>query len=302
MQQSGRDNGNATAAWAIAFALAVAAFLVGLVLSWWLVAIGGGIALLIGAAWTMEYIRSKHPDLLEETEEAAAQAPAAPAQAAGGPVITRSRFLEAGTLGLGAVMGGAITVPAVGFMVAPAFEKQRHGDANVGPISNFKQDEFYVTTFLLEKAKGDVSRRTAYVRYNGELNGQPSFSIISSRCAHLGCPVQPSGPTDDETKKEFETSNGPVSLTVTHPAGFSCPCHGGSYDIEGNRTAGPPTRALDRYDYSIVDGNLYIGGMYSVGTVKGTGKDAKIRKFELQAPGQHADDWEWFLYPGQPPH
>ena len=32
---------------------------------------------------------------------------------------------------VGAVMGGALTVPAVGFMVAPAFEKQRHGDANV---------------------------------------------------------------------------------------------------------------------------------------------------------------------------
>lgn len=302
MQQSGRDNGNATAAWAVAFALAVAAFLVGLVLNWWLVAIGGGIALIIGGAWAMEHIRSRHAELLEETEEAASDAPAAPVRSGGGPQITRSRFLEAGTLGLGAVMGGAITVPAVGFMVAPAFEKQRHGDANVGPLSNFTQDMFYVTTFLLEKNKGDVSRRTAYVRYNGELQGKPSFSIISNRCSHLGCPVQPSGPTDDELKKEFTTSNGPVALTPTHPAGFSCPCHGGSYDGEGNRTAGPPVRALDRYDYSIVDGNLYIGGMYSVGTVKGTGKDAKIRKFELAAPGQHVDDWEWFLYPGQPPH
>ena len=31
------------------------------------------------------------------------------------------------------------------------------------------------------------------------------------------------------------------------PAGFGCPCHGGAYDTEGNRTAGPPVRSLDRF-------------------------------------------------------
>lgn len=298
-----RDNAIARSLWPFGFALAAAAFLVGLVISWWLVAIGGGIALIIGALWITDSIRSKHPELLVETEEHAAEAPAvAPVRTGGGPAMSRSKFLEAGTLGLGAVMGGALTVPAVGFMIAPAFEKQRDGDANVGPIKNFPQDTFMVTTFLLDKKKGDVSRRTAYVRYNGELQNQPSFTIISNRCAHLGCPVQPSGPIEDEKKFEFETDNGPVALTPSQPAGFSCPCHGGSYDAEGNRTAGPPTRALDRYEYSIIDGNLYIGRMYSVGTVKGTGKDSRIRKFDLAAPGQHVDDWEWWLYPGQPPH
>ena len=299
-----RDNRIGRSVWPFAFALAAAGVLVGLVISWWLVAVAGGIALIIGAAWITDSIVNRHPELLEEGEHAseAKQAPAPARKPAGGPALSRSRFLEAGTLGLGAVMGGALTVPAVGFMVAPAFEKQRHGDANVGPIDNFETDKFYVTTFMLDKTKGDVTRRTAYVRYNGELQGQPSFTIISNRCAHLGCPVQPSGPMDADKKKEFTTSGGPVALTPTTPAGFSCPCHGGSYDIEGNRVAGPPVRGLDRYEYSIIDGDLYIGKMYSVGTVKGKGKDAVIRKFDLAAPGMHVDDWEWWLYPGQPPH
>ena len=41
--------------------------------------------------------------------------------------------------------------------------------------------------------------------------------------------------------------------------------------------------------------------MFSVGTVKGTGADARIRKYNLAAPGQHVDGWEWWLYPLQPP-
>ena len=41
-------------------------------------------------------------------------------------------------------------------------------------------------------------------------------------------------------------------LTPTQAAsGFGCPCHGGQYDTEGNRIAGPPVRALDRYGFSI---------------------------------------------------
>ncbi len=303
MQHDGRDNVISRSLWPFGFALAAAAFLVGLVLSWWIVAIGGGAALVIGALWITDTIRRQHPHLLEETEghriDAPAVAPARPAPA--GPTLSRSRFLEASTLGLGAVMGGALTVPAVGFMIAPAFEQQRHGDANLGPLDNFPEGTYMVTTFMLDKRKGDVSRRTAYIRYNGLLQEQPSFTIVSNRCAHLGCPVQPSGPISEQPKL-IETSNGEVTLREANPAGFSCPCHGGAYDAEGNRTAGPPVRALDRYEYSIRGGELYLGKMYSVGTVHGTGAHARIRKFTLAAPGQHVDDWEWWLYPLQPPH
>lgn len=303
MQHDGRDNGIARSLWPFGFALAGAVFLVGLVISWWLVAIGGGAALVIGALWITDSIRRRHPHLLDETEQHAAEAraPAPAARAGAGPMVSRSKFLEASTLGLGAVFGGAITVPSVGFMIAPAFERQRHGDSNVGPLANFEKDTYMVTTFMLDKRQGDVSRRTVYVRYNGDVEGQPSLTIVSSRCAHLGCPVQPSGPIFEEQKKEFETSNGLVAITPSKPAGFGCPCHGGAYDAEGNRTAGPPVRGLDRYEYSIIGGDVYIGKGYSVGTVKGTGAEARIRKFELADPGQHVDDWQWWLYPGQPP-
>jgi Rieske [2Fe-2S] domain len=94
-----------------------------------------------------------------------------------------------------------------------------------------------------------------------------------------------------------------VSLIPTLPAaGFLCPCHGGSYDQEGNRIAGPPVRALDRYEFSIIHGRLILGNVYSVAKVNGTGANAEIKRDVLTGPGQHIDGPEAWLYPLQPPH
>jgi Rieske Fe-S protein len=161
-----------------------------------------------------------------------------------------------------------------------------------------------VTSFFLHPDTGEVSRRTAYIRYNGLLQDEPSFTIISNRCAHLGCPVQPNGPVQDDQEKVLKGVKGQrVTMIPTIPAGgFGCPCHGGQYDPEGNRTAGPPVRALDRYQYSIVGGRLILGTPFSVSEVDGEGKNAQIHAYKLTGPGEHVDGWEQILYPIQPPH
>ena len=61
----------------------------------------------------------------------------------------------------------------------------------------------YFTQFFRDPTAGEVSHRVAYIRNNGLLNGEPSFTIISNRCAHLGCPVQANGPLDEKNKKQF---------------------------------------------------------------------------------------------------
>ena len=92
-----------------------------------------------------------------------------------------------------------------------------------------------------------------------------------------------------------------MTLIPTQPSGFGCPCHGGQYDNEGNRTAGPPVRALDRYAFSIRDGNLFVGKPFSVSNVEGTGATARIYKWNYAFPGVHVDGVESWLYPIQPP-
>ncbi len=49
------------------------------------------------------------------------------------------------------------------------------------------------------------------------------FDAISATCTHQGCTVAPLG------------------------EGFACPCHGSTYDHDGERTGGPAPRALSRF-------------------------------------------------------
>ena len=61
-----------------------------------------------------------------------------------------------------------------------------------------------------------------------------SYVAISTRCAHLGCPVN----------------------FVAAAGNFVCPCHGGVYDFEGKVIGGPPVRPLDRFQTRVGNGQV----------------------------------------------
>jgi Rieske Fe-S protein len=293
--------------WPVGFAVGVVVLLLGIVVGWPIVVLGAVLALGFGFLWIRDVAAARELDVAPDVEpETAPRAPALPATAgeAGMPEpepgdrFPRSVFLEMSTLGLGAVIGAVVTVPALGFMIGPAFLKQGRKDIDLGPLDNFPEGQYMVTTFMERRIEGEVSRRTAFIRNNGATKNGPSFTIISNHCAHLGCPVQPNGPIEERKKKEFAG----ITLVPTIPAGFGCPCHGGQYDTEGNRTAGPPVRSLDRYAFSIRNNHLFLGKAFSVSNVEGTGADAKITKWPFAFPGEHVDGLESWLYPIQPPH
>jgi len=304
--------------WPVGFAIGIVCILVGLIISWPAVAVGAALTLLFGFLWARDVMSGYQREDVGVTSadatggpESATDAPPIPADrgeaAMPGPEpgerFPRNVFLESATLGLGSVIAGIVTLPIVGFAIAPVFEGTDHPEIDLGPVSNFKEGQFVIATFLSNPDEGEVSRRTAYVRNNGVVNGSPSFTVLSNRCAHLGCPVQPNGPLFANEKVDAKTKTGEVSLTPALPAGgFGCPCHGGQYDTEGNRTAGPPVRALDRYEFFIRNGRLSLGKTYSVGEVLGSGASARIKKYKSAGPGQHIDGWEQILYPLQPPH
>ena len=121
----------------------------------------------------------------------------------------RAKFFEGATIGIGAMIGGVITLPVVGFAIGPAFIDQGYDDVDLGPLDNFPAGQFMITTFYSKGDEyGDVGLRTAYIRNNGLVDEVPSFTILSSRCVHLGCPVQPQGPISDEEKKSVKAKGG----------------------------------------------------------------------------------------------
>ena len=68
---------------------------------------------------------------------------------------------------------------------------------------------------------------------------QDNLNVLSSSCAHLGCPVR------------WILREGEGELL--------CPCHGGIYNINGEYVAGPPPRDLYRYTHEVrEDGMIYV--------------------------------------------
>jgi menaquinol-cytochrome c reductase iron-sulfur subunit len=278
--------------WPIGFAIGIACILVGLVVSVPALIVGALITLVFGLLW-MRDLFAKHP------VTSAVSGEPEPAVATAGHVdqnVDRATFLSLATIGVGGLIGVGVTLPALGFAVLPSFmgEGIETYEVDLGPISNFPEGQFVIATYLEDPEQGEVTRRTAFIRNNGRTEANiPSFTTIYSRCVHLGCPVQPNGPIDEEARKNVKG----VELRPVLAQSFGCPCHGGLYDAEGNRRAGPPDRSMDRYTYSIKNGHLVLGELYAVGNVSGTGATAQIARYPWSVPGTHVDGVEAWLYP-----
>ena len=279
--------------WPIGFAIGIACVLVGLVVSVPVLIVGALIALVFGFLWVRDLFTT-HP--VTAAAPGIDEKPRAATVADLGDPVDRATFLSLSTIGVGALIGAGITLPPLGFAVLPSFDGEgiKTRDVNLGPITSFPEGKYVIATFLENPDQGEVSRRTAFIRNNGPTDdGVPSFTTLYSRCVHLGCPVQPNGPIDEDAKTDV---NG-IELRPVLAASFGCPCHGGLYDSEGNRFAGPPVRSLDRFEFSIVNGDLILGRTFSVGHVEGVGATARIAKYYKAYPGVHVDGVERILYP-----
>jgi len=94
-------------------------------------------------------------------------------------------------------------------------------------------DKMIVTQKKID-ARGSVS---LLLKINEEISFQDDFiiinkgesvSVLSSRCTHLGCKIN-------------EYSNNQLI----------CPCHGSTFDLNGNSTKGPATRPLNIMNFEI---------------------------------------------------
>lgn len=191
--------------------------------------------------------------------------------------VTRKQFLTAATIGVGGVMGLLLAAPVAGMALAPVFGGESFEAVFMGKVDEFKEGVF--TKVVLEpgadKPDAYIRRKVAFVRLNASpdadklaIKGQEKYSVVSNVCMHLACPVTASA------------------------SGFVCPCHGGSYDADGKRLAGPPVRPLDRYLWEERGDELWATALYSL-----TNDGEKVAH---RGAGQHTSGINSLLTPFQP--
>ncbi len=191
-----------------------------------------------------------------------------------GETVTRRRAFTIAGQAVGGLAGAVIVLPAVGFALAPIFDSpDEHWEA-VGATGRFTTSTYRPVVITTVEGIGEAGKTTAYVR---KADPSPPFNeaegtyiAISTRCAHLGCPVR----------------------FVEAAGNFICPCHGGVYDFEGKVIGGPPVRPLDRFQTRVRAGQVQIGPRYSV--------TSQLEPVRARDPGEYTGGIWNVLYPPRP--
>ena len=193
-----------------------------------------------------------------------------------GETITRRRFMTGSANAAGIIAAASFTLPALGFALGPVFKSTPHTWETVGTVGSFPENNYVPVVVTLTPGIGEAGKATVYVRKrNPAIDIDPydrdtSYIAVTSRCAHLGCPVR----------------------WVDAAERFICPCHGGVYDLLGRPVGGPPVRPLDRFYTRVVGEEVQIGPRFSV--------NSELRRFSPRDPGEPVDGIGQYLYPSRP--
>jgi menaquinol-cytochrome c reductase iron-sulfur subunit len=211
----------------------------------------------------------------EDTTDGGTTSELPKAQPAGyfeGESMTRRKVFTVASQAIGGAAGAVIVLPALGFAMAPIFERPEETWEAVGTPDEFRPDTYKSVVITIVQGIGEAGKTTAYVRQGSEDLEEDGneFIAISSRCAHLGCPV-----------RYFQAAGN-----------FICPCHGGAYGFQGEVIGGPPVRPLDRFQTRVRNGQVEIGPRYSV--------TSQLEPVRARDPGEFTGGiWE-YLYPPRP--
>jgi menaquinol-cytochrome c reductase iron-sulfur subunit len=192
-----------------------------------------------------------------------------------GETVTRRNFMNLTAQGAGVVAVAAFTLPALGFALGPIFKREPFEWQIIGRPNDFEELAYVTKVVTIVQGIGEAGKSIAYVRKRDpQIDTEPhdkfnNYIALSSRCAHLGCPVR----------------------YVEAAERFVCPCHGGVYNFRGEVAGGPPVRPLDRFYTYESDGYVYLGPRYSV--------NSELERFSPRDPAQPLDGIGQYLYPSR---
>lgn len=149
--------------------------------------------------------------------------------------ISRRDAMKVAISLIGGLIGTALGLPAIAYLIGPALKKD---EANWVRVSTLSTIELGTPTLLKPK----VIRQSGWIVDEEEVgvyvlteDGR-NYHAMSNICTHLGCRVR----------------------WIAEQEQFLSPCHNGVFDKHGNVVSGPPPRPLDEYLTKVEDDNLFI--------------------------------------------
>ena len=193
-----------------------------------------------------------------------------------GETVTRRRFMVVTANGAGGLAAASFALPALAFAIGPIFKSTPHHWETVGTVDQFPENNYVPVVVTLTAGIGQAGKTTVYVRKRNpaidtdRYDRDTRYIAITSRCAHLGCPVR----------------------WVDAAERFICPCHGGVYNLLGVPVGGPPVRPLDRFYTRVIGEEVQVGPRFSV--------NSELKHFSPRDPGEPIDGLGQYLYPSRP--
>lgn len=132
-----------------------------------------------------------------------------------------------------ATIGATLAFIVGGAVVAPSFSRREGQWLPAGDLDQLRDTPLPVT-LRVSRADGAVEVIDTRVVYLVRVAGD--VRALDSTCTHLGC----------RTRFNAETMR------------IECPCHGGTYDRDGNVTGGPPPSPLRRLPVRVDEGQVMV--------------------------------------------
>jgi menaquinol-cytochrome c reductase iron-sulfur subunit len=149
--------------------------------------------------------------------------------------LSRRDFMKAAITGIGGLIGAAIGLPAIAYIIGPALQQNTDDWIRLGSVNKVELNMPTLFKTTIERQTGWINAEEEFSAYVLTTNGQ-DFIVMSNICTHLGCRVR----------------------WIPDQDGFFCPCHNGVFSRDGNVVSGPPPRPLDRFEARVEDGILFV--------------------------------------------
>lgn len=149
--------------------------------------------------------------------------------------LTRQDFMKLAIFGIGGAITAAVGLPAIPYVVGPALKQGEAEWIRLGAVAKVELNTPTLFKTTIETQTGWIITEEDFSVYVLTSNGQ-DFIVMSNVCTHLGCRVR----------------------WIPEDQGFYCPCHNAAFAVDGSVVAGPPPRPLDRFEYKVEDGILFV--------------------------------------------